>query len=117
MTFVKFTTAQPLSHSATLTPPDPCTSPQDHTRTGAYYQAILHNQSDFRGKAVMDVGAGSGILSLFSAQAGARVVYAIEASGMAMFAQQLATSNPGGWASWQGCLCSMGSSCRQGQLL
>jgi hypothetical protein len=41
---------------------------QDYHRTGTYYAAILENRADFEGKAVMDVGAGSGILSLFSAQ-------------------------------------------------
>ena len=43
---------------------------QDQTRTGTYYQAIVENRSDFEGKTVMDVGAGSGILSLFAAQVG-----------------------------------------------
>ena len=42
----------------------------------------------------MDVGCGSGILSLFAAQAGARVVYAVEASDMAHHARQLAAANP-----------------------
>eukprot|EP00884_Botryococcus_braunii_P002684 jgi/Botrbrau1/12416/Bobra.0229s0012.1 len=42
----------------------------------------------------MDVGAGSGILSLFAAQAGAKRVYAIEASQMASFAEELKSSNP-----------------------
>lgn len=41
----------------------------------------------------MDVGAGSGILSFFAVQAGAKQVYAIEASNMANFAQQLVTAN------------------------
>ncbi|GFR50116.1 hypothetical protein Agub_g12266, partial [Astrephomene gubernaculifera] len=67
---------------------------QDYARTGAYYQAILGNPEDFRGRVVLDVGAGSGILSLFAAQAGAARVYAVEASGMAAFAEQLAAANP-----------------------
>ncbi|GIL64457.1 hypothetical protein Vafri_18372 [Volvox africanus] len=67
---------------------------QDYTRTGTYYSAILGNPDDFRGRVVMDVGAGSGILSLFAAQAGASKVYAVEASGMARFARLLADANP-----------------------
>lgn len=42
---------------------------------------------------MLDVGAGSGILSFFAVQAGAKQVYAIEASNMANFAQQLVTAN------------------------
>ena len=41
---------------------------QDYIRTGCYYEAITENRIDFEGSAVMDVGAGSGILSLFAAQ-------------------------------------------------
>jgi 2-polyprenyl-3-methyl-5-hydroxy-6-metoxy-1,4-benzoquinol methylase len=41
---------------------------QDMTRTGTYYWAIMNNRQDFEGKVVIDVGAGSGILSLFAAQ-------------------------------------------------
>jgi len=44
-------------------------------------------------KVVLDVGAGSGILSFFAAQAGARIVYAVEASSMARFAEQLVFAN------------------------
>ena len=41
---------------------------QDATRTGTYYWAMVGNCGDFSGKVVVDVGAGSGILSLFAAQ-------------------------------------------------
>lgn len=47
---------------------------QDSVRTELYRQSIFSNPSDFIGKRVLDVGAGSGILSFFSAQAGASVV-------------------------------------------
>ena len=40
-----------------------------HAAAGTYHAAITENADDFRGKVVMDVGAGSGILSLFAAQA------------------------------------------------
>ena len=42
---------------------------------------------------VLDVGAGSGILSFFAVQAGARRVYAVEASSIAVYCQQLVQSN------------------------
>lgn len=41
---------------------------QDYVRTGTYYAAVIENHADFHGKVVVDVGAGSGILSLFAAQ-------------------------------------------------
>jgi 2-polyprenyl-3-methyl-5-hydroxy-6-metoxy-1,4-benzoquinol methylase len=46
----------------------------DIARTGAYHRAIFENLPDFQDKVVCDVGAGSGILSIFAAQAGARKV-------------------------------------------
>lgn len=56
---------------------------QDTVRTGTYYDAIMKNTTDFKDKVVMDVGTGSGILAFFAVNAGARKVYAVEASGMA----------------------------------
>jgi len=66
---------------------------QDTVRTSLYRQAIVANPSDFRGAKVMDIGAGSGILSFFSAQAGAATVYAVEASSAALTVQRLADTN------------------------
>ena len=54
----------------------------------------MENASDFKEKAVLDVGSGSGILSFFAAQAGARVVYAVEASEFANYSKLLVKSNP-----------------------
>ena len=68
---------------------------QDYVRTGTYWAAIQENAADFAGATVVDVGAGSGILSLFAAQAGAARVYAVEASAMADHAAALCAANPG----------------------
>ncbi|XP_012566829.1 histone-arginine methyltransferase CARMER isoform X1 [Hydra vulgaris] len=66
---------------------------QDYIRTSTYQSAILQNANEFKGKVVLDVGAGTGILSYFAAQAGARKVYAVEASNMGQFAKELAKNN------------------------
>ncbi|EJT48358.1 protein-arginine N-methyltransferase [Trichosporon asahii var. asahii CBS 2479] len=56
----------------------------DVSRTGTYRKAILGNAAAaIRDKVVLDVGAGSGILSYMAAQAGAKAVVALEASSMA----------------------------------
>ncbi|KAM7074434.1 LOW QUALITY PROTEIN: histone-arginine methyltransferase CARM1 [Ciconia maguari] len=66
---------------------------QDYVRTGTYQRAILQNHSDFKDKDRLDVGCGSGIISFFAAQAGARKIYAVEASTMAQHAEVLVKSN------------------------
>ena len=65
----------------------------DYSRTRAYEEAILGNSNLFKNKIVMDIGAGSGILSLFAAKAGARIVHAIEASNMANVITDIAKDN------------------------
>ncbi|KAE8038434.1 hypothetical protein FH972_010945 [Carpinus fangiana] len=71
----------------------------DKVRTDAYRQAILKNPSLLNNAVVMDVGCGTGILSLFAAQAGASRVIAIDASEkMATVATQIAMDN-GLWQS------------------
>lgn len=59
----------------------------------AYHSAILGNQDVFRDKIVMDIGTGSGILSVWAAQAGARKVYAIEYTDMAKHAEKVMKAN------------------------
>lgn len=66
----------------------------DQVRMDAYRGAILNNHSLFNQAVVMDVGCGTGILSLFAAQAGASKVIAVEASEkMASVARQIAKEN------------------------
>lgn len=61
----------------------------DHSRTNIYKQVTLKNaRQSFYGKQVMDIGAGSGILSYFACQAGSETVFAIEASSMALKMQR-----------------------------
>ncbi|KAG1228121.1 hypothetical protein G6F35_002419 [Rhizopus arrhizus] len=66
---------------------------QDTVRTSTYRSAILLNGPKcFKDKKVLDVGAGSGILSYFAVQAGADKVYAVEASGIAKKMKKLVTA-------------------------
>ena len=66
---------------------------EDSVRTGTYQTAILANNDDFHDKVVLDVGAGSGILSFFAIQAGARRVYAVEASSVSNHCEALVAAN------------------------
>ncbi len=52
--------------------------------------AILKNKDAFKDKIVLDVGCGSGILSLFAAKAGAKLVIAVDMSNIIEHAIQIA---------------------------
>jgi histone-arginine methyltransferase CARM1 len=62
---------------------------QDQVRTDTYYKAVMNNTIDFKNKTVIDVGAGTGLLSFFTSMAGAKVVFAIEASDSAEYCRVL----------------------------
>ncbi|XP_026823648.1 probable protein arginine N-methyltransferase 1.2 isoform X2 [Ooceraea biroi] len=65
----------------------------DNARVLAYKTAIFNCKEKFQDKIVMDVGAGSGILSIFCAQAGAKKIYAVEASMLARTIEQVLVEN------------------------
>jgi predicted RNA methylase len=80
-------------------PPDPMyaefevhrTMIRDRVRTEAFRRAI--DSVVRRGDIVLDVGAGSGILSVFAARAGAARVYAVERTSVAVLAEEVAAAN------------------------
>jgi precorrin-6B methylase 2 len=65
---------------------------KDHVRMVAYQRAIERNVTPET--IAMDLGCGTGILSLFAARAGAKKVYAIERNAhIAMLAEAIAQNN------------------------
>jgi len=66
---------------------------KDEVRTLSYRNAICNNKHLFKGKVVLDVGCGTGILSMFAAQAGAKMVIGIDCSEIIVHARQIVKDN------------------------
>jgi protein arginine N-methyltransferase 1 len=66
---------------------------KDTVRTKAYRDVIYHNKHLFKDKVVLDVGCGTGILSLFAAKAGAKKVIGIDMSKIIDHAKQIVKDN------------------------
>ena len=66
---------------------------KDTSRTLAYQRAIEGNPEDFKDKIVLDIGCGTGILSIFAARAGAKHVYAVDNAEIALFAREIVKEN------------------------
>ncbi|EEB08394.1 type I ribosomal protein arginine N- methyltransferase Rmt3 [Schizosaccharomyces japonicus yFS275] len=65
----------------------------DAVRTDGYRDFIYGNKDIFKDKIVLDVGCGTGILSMFAAKAGAKHVYAVDNSNIIHLAIANAAEN------------------------
>ncbi|RUS86663.1 hypothetical protein EGW08_005537, partial [Elysia chlorotica] len=66
---------------------------KDKVRTESYRDFMLKNPQLFEGKTVLDVGCGTGILSMFAVKAGARQVVAVDQSNIIYQAMDIAREN------------------------
>ncbi|KAG2203006.1 hypothetical protein INT47_013222 [Mucor saturninus] len=55
---------------------------KDRARTEAYRDFVYENKDVFKDKIVLDVGCGTGILSMFAAKAGAKQVFSVDNSAI-----------------------------------
>lgn len=66
---------------------------KDTSRTLSYRSAMLKNRHLFKNKIVLDVGCGTGILSMFAVKAGAKHVYSVDMSNIIDKAKEIITLN------------------------
>ncbi|KAL6113532.1 prmt3 [Pungitius sinensis] len=66
---------------------------KDKVRTESYRDFMYRNPDAFRDKVVLDVGCGTGILSMFAARAGAKHVIAVDQSEIIYQAMDIVRSN------------------------
>lgn len=66
---------------------------KDSIRTDSYRDFIYDNKRLFKDKVVLDVGCGTGILSMFCAKAGAKQVIAVDNSNIIDRAKEIVWEN------------------------
>lgn len=66
---------------------------KDEVRTNSYRDAIVKNAEYIKGKVVLDIGCGTGILSMFAASAGASQVIGIDNSEVLEEARKIVKAN------------------------
>jgi protein arginine N-methyltransferase 3 len=66
---------------------------KDRVRTNSYRDAIFNNREMFRDKVVLDVGCGTGILCMFAASAGAKLVIGVDQSDIIYQAMDIVREN------------------------
>lgn len=66
---------------------------KDSVRTDSYRDFIYENKRLFKDKVVLDVGCGTGILSMFCAKAGAKQVIAVDNSNIIDRAKEIIWEN------------------------
>uniref|UniRef100_A0A7N8XPE9 Protein arginine N-methyltransferase 3 n=1 Tax=Mastacembelus armatus TaxID=205130 RepID=A0A7N8XPE9_9TELE len=66
---------------------------KDKVRTESYRDFMYHNPDLFKNKVVLDVGCGTGILSMFAARAGAKKVISVDQSEIIYQAMDIVRSN------------------------
>ncbi|ANB13937.1 protein-arginine omega-N methyltransferase HMT1 [Sugiyamaella lignohabitans] len=66
---------------------------KDDVRTTSYRNAIYQNRHMFKDKVVLDVGCGTGILSMFAARSGAKHVIGVDMSNIIHMARKIVDLN------------------------
>ena len=66
---------------------------KDEVRTRSYKNAIMQNGHLFKDKVVLDVGCGTGILCMFAAKAGAKLVIGVDMSSIIEQAKKIVDAN------------------------
>lgn len=66
---------------------------KDAVRTDSYRDFVYENKHLFKDKVVLDVGCGTGILSMFCAKAGAKKVIAVDNSNIIDRAREIVYDN------------------------